>query len=181
MSWFLGMKIEVSEDVVKISQVDYINRMLEKFGMKDCKQLSTPIAEKVSAISGGNAVDNGQYRAIVGSINYLACSSRPDIAFAAHFLSGQTQDPKWCHWVAAKHVLRYLQGAKREQLTYRKCHGGLKLLSYSDSDYANKANKHKSVSGDCSFLGENTGAVSWASKLQGVVADSTTHAETNAA
>ena len=45
LKWFLGMKFEFSDGIVEISQVNFIDNLLIKFIMSDCKSVSTPLAE----------------------------------------------------------------------------------------------------------------------------------------
>jgi hypothetical protein len=49
------------------------------------------------------------YRQLIGSLMYLV-NTRPDICFTVNTLSQFMMEPRRVHWVAAKHVLRYLQG-----------------------------------------------------------------------
>lgn len=44
------------------------------------------------------------YRAIVGSLNYLAWHSRPDISFAVQQLSRHMHKPTHSHWSALSRV-----------------------------------------------------------------------------
>jgi hypothetical protein len=83
-------------------------------------------------------------------------------------------NPKECHLVAAKRILRYLVHTHNFGLWYPK---GSKfdLLGYSDSDYAGSKVDQKSTSGICQFLGRSL--VSWSSKKQNCVAFSTAEAE----
>ena len=61
-----------------------------------------------------------QYQSAVGSLLYLSTRTRPDIAFAvgnvALFCSNPTKD----HWIALKHVMRYLRGTCQFGLHYVK-------------------------------------------------------------
>ena len=44
-------------------------------------------------------------------------------------------EPRRVHWVAAKHILRYLQGTMEYGLDYRQG-DGVSLASYTDFDWA---------------------------------------------
>ena len=45
--WFLGMQINCSENGnIRVNQKSYVERLLQRFGMEDCKAVSTPLAEK---------------------------------------------------------------------------------------------------------------------------------------
>ena len=189
LSWFLGMNVTVNENSITVNQEKYIANLLKKFGMSDCKALSTPMAEHVKLtkdmcpLKGSDEermMSERNYRGLIGSLNYLSLSSRPDIAQASHVLSSFLENPGEQHWVAAKHVLRYLQGTKDLCLTFKKCDSGMGLVGYSDSDWAGNEDHRKSTSGYCFKLNESSACVSWLSKVQGTVATSTAEAEMNA-
>ena len=46
-------------------------------------------------------------------------NTRPDICFAVNSLSQFMVEPRRVHWVAAKHVLHYLQGTLDYGLDYK--------------------------------------------------------------
>ena len=118
------------------------------------------------------------YRSLIGCLNYLALSSRPDICFASNALSSFVENPGEVHWKAAKRVLRYLRGTMEQTLTFRKTQI-LDLLSFSDADWAGNIDNRRSTSGFCFKLSESSGAISWGCKAQKTVATSTAEAEFN--
>ena len=79
-------------------------------------------------------------------------NTRPDICFAVNTMSQFMCEPKRVHWVAAKHILRYLQGTVDYGLDYRQG-DGVRLASYTDSDWAGCASDRKSTSRCCFGLG----------------------------
>jgi hypothetical protein len=107
------------------------------------------------------------------SMMYLALGTRPDIVFAISKLSGFLDCYGTAHWQAAIRVLRYLKGTRLMSLTL----GGtqpIALVGHGDTDYANDASR-KSIMGYTFSLG--SGAISWASRKQKVVAVSSTESE----
>ena len=77
------------------------------------------------------------------------------------------------HWKTVKMILRYIRGTSDVALCYR----GLKFTvrGYKDSDFAGDLNKSKSTTSYVfTLVGE---AVSWVSKLQIILALSTTEAK----
>ena len=121
------------------------------------------------------------YRWIVGFINYLATTTRPDLAFAVHCLSRFVQNPGHVHYLAAKHVLRYLRGTSDLALVYRHDRAGILLTGYTDSDFAGDRDSRRSTSGYCFFTQRESAAIRWCSRRQSIVAMSTAEAEVNAA
>ena len=182
LKWFLGMKFEVSDGIIEISQETFIDNLLIKFGMSDCKSVSTPLVEKQKftkfAQTDKPDIDNTTYRSLVGSLNLLALSTRPDLSQAAHALGSFLEVPKMEHWIAAKHVLRYLKGTKHLNLTFRKATSvDDNLAGYSDSDWAGNIDNRKSTIGFCFNMCKNSGSISWASKIQNSIATSSAEAK----
>jgi hypothetical protein len=86
-------------------------------------------------------------------------------------------NPSRDHHLALKHLLHYLHGTRYRGITY---HGNdehriNKLYGFVDAEYAGDSNTRKSRTGYVMMM--NSGAISWKSKLQTVVANSTTDAE----
>jgi hypothetical protein len=81
--------------------------------------------------------------------------------------------------VAAKRVLRYLQGTKDLSLVYEASskddYGKPSIVGFSDADWGGDLETRRSTTGYLFKLG--SGAVSWASKLQPTVALSSAEAE----
>jgi hypothetical protein len=76
-------------------------------------------------------------------------------------------DPKECHLVVVKRILRYLVHTPYIRLWYPKG-STFGLIEYSDSDYARCKVDSKSTSETCQFLGRSL--VYWSSKKQTSVA-----------
>jgi hypothetical protein len=110
---------------------------------------------------------------MIGSLLYL-CASRPGILLSLCMCARFQSDPKECHLVAIKRILRYLVVMPCFGIWYPKG-STFDLIGYSDSDYAGCKVDRKSTSGTCQFLGRSL--VSWSSKKQTYVALSTAEAE----
>jgi len=83
-------------------------------------------------------------------------------------------EPRRVHCVAAKHILRYLQGTTDFGLDYRQG-DGVRLAGYTDSNWAGCASDRKSTSRCCFGLG--SAIVSWINRKQLSVALSSAEAE----
>jgi len=101
-------------------------------------------------------------------------ATHPDITFAIGQLASFLECYRPEHWSVAVRVLWYLKGTRSLCLTLSGINS-LRLLGYSDSDYANCIDTSHSIGGYCFSLG--SGAISWSSKKQCVVADSSCYAE----
>ena len=85
-------------------------------------------------------------------------------------------EPGPAHWRAAKNVLRYLKGTKELGIIYGKDKRDQRaLMGYSDSDFAGDVENRYSTSGACFLFGGS--AISWRSKKQSIVAQSSVEAE----
>lgn len=85
---FLGIKVERYENQIKISQPKYIDGMLKRFGMEECRPTSTPMEPKPQFEHEGNIELTKQpYKELIGCLSYLMLSTRPDIAAAVNTFS----------------------------------------------------------------------------------------------
>ena len=110
---------------------------------------------------------------MIGSLLYLTVT-RPDIQFAVCLCVRFQCSPRTSHRQAVKRILRYLHFTPEFGLWFS-ASSSLSLYGYSDADYASCRVERKSTSGTCQFLG--TSLVSWSSRKQFSVAQSTTEAE----
>ncbi|XP_042983347.1 secreted RxLR effector protein 161-like [Carya illinoinensis] len=114
------------------------------------------------------------YASVVGSLIYAQICTRPDISFADGMLGRYQSNPGMSHWKVVKRVLRYLQGTKDYQLTFRRT-DNLEVTGYSDSDFVGCSDSRKSISGYVFLLA--SGAISWKSMKQTITASSIMEAE----
>ena len=189
----LGMEIERTKNELKIYQRNYIRKILEKFKMSDCKKVDTPIEDSkynkefnpTNSLMKKNE-ENSEipfanrelYYQAVGSLNYLSCTTRPDISFATNVIARHMSNPLEKHWTQVKRIFRYLKGTIDYSLTYTKDPTDKffrKIVGYSDASYAPNPNDRKSVG--AYIFNYNGGAISWSSKRQSIVALSSCEAE----
>uniref|UniRef100_A0A2N9IKJ5 Integrase catalytic domain-containing protein n=1 Tax=Fagus sylvatica TaxID=28930 RepID=A0A2N9IKJ5_FAGSY len=133
-----------------------VKQFLSKnFDMKDMGEASYVIGIKIHRDRfQGNRMKNIPYASAVGSLMYAQVCTRPDIAFAVGMLGRYQSDPGLDHWRAAKKVMRYLQGTKDYMLMYRRTEQSGRYIFMMAS-----------------------GAVSWRSAKQTLIATSTMEAE----
>jgi hypothetical protein len=79
--------------------------------MEDCRPMLTPMTTNLRKMNSSESelVDPTLYRQLIGSLMYLV-NTRPNICFVVNTLSQFMVESRRVHWVAAKHVLRYLRG-----------------------------------------------------------------------
>ena len=74
---------------------------------------------------------------VVGSIQYITCVTRPDLALAAHSLAKHMSASAKVHWLAAQHVMRYLQKTVNSDLQFSASKGYSVVEAYSVTEFAN--------------------------------------------
>jgi len=182
----LGISITRNSSACSISllQPQFIDKIVEQFGQSDAHPTAVPMMTGLQLRRPNKTVPPSSqlttwqqrtpYQSLVGSLIYLANATRPDIAYAVRCLASFMDCYKQDHWNAAIRVLRYLKGTRSLNLTL----GGEqhpKLFGYSDSDYANCLDTSRSVGGYCFSLG--SGIISWSSRKQRTVTDSSCYAK----
>ena len=135
--------------------------------------MTTNLTKLRESATSSQSVDSTLYRQLIGSSMYLM-HTRPDICYTVNALSQAMSDPKHIHWIVAKHILRYVRGTITYRLRYTSS-SALLIVGYADSDWVGSAVDRKSTSGYC-FSMEST-MISWFSRTQGSIAQSTTEAE----
>lgn len=180
--WMLGMAItrDRTARTIKLDQSLYVLKLLERFNLQQCKTSDTPAeCNNNEQDVEDELTDLRQYQVKVGSLLYLAISTRPDIAFAVHQLSRHMVSPHRRHDKAADRVLRYLAGTQNKGLTFGRAGpqpgGGVEISAYADADWGSNRTDRKSVTGWIARV--NGDPVSWACKKQNAVALSTCEAE----
>ena len=193
---YLGQRIIRHRDnkIIQVSQSDLIVDLLDEWSLTDCKTLPVPLHHNPSSLppSPPNACSDIpddkiliSYQRLVGSLTYLAISTRPDIAYAAMALGQFNSTPTRAHLICAKGVLRYLAGTVSLCLQFPSpsfsspndpSRSSLpSTCGFSDADWASDEKDRKSISGYCFFFLDSL--VSWSSRKQRIVSTSSTESE----
>ena len=88
MHYFLGMEVWKNADGISPGQGKYAVEILKRFGMMDCKAMTTPMASNLKLLSDASSesVDATMYRQMIRSLMYLM-NTRPNIFFVVNTLS----------------------------------------------------------------------------------------------
>eukprot|EP00253_Pinus_taeda_P009013 PITA_09013 len=183
-SYVIGIKIHRDrfQGILGLSQETYINKILERFQMKDCSPSVAPIV-KGDRFNLNQCLKNDfereqmkniTYASAVGSLMYAQVCTRPDIAIVVGMLGRYQSDPGLDHWRVIKKVMRYVQGTKNYMRMYRQM-DNLEVIGYSDFDFAGCVDSRKSTSGYIFMMASRD--VSWRSAKQTLIATSTMEAE----
>jgi hypothetical protein len=121
----------------------------------------------------GEHVDQKEYRSMIRSLLYLT-ATKLDIQFLVCLCARFQVSPRTSHRQAVKRIFRYLRHTLDFGLWYS-ASSSLALHGFLDTDLAGYQLDRKFTSGTCQFLGSSL--VSWSSRKQSSVAQSTTEAE----
>jgi hypothetical protein len=129
--------------------------------MIEAKQSKTPCisGSKLSKLKGEPLTDPTPYRKIVGALQYCTLT-RPEIAYSVNQLCQHMHALTTTHWIAAKRVLRYLNGTADHGLYYTK--SNLQVNAFCDSDWAGCPDDRRSTTGFAVFLGDCL--IAWSAK-----------------
>jgi hypothetical protein len=174
---FLGLEVEHTKEGIFLGQQKYTKYILERYGLLDCKPISTPMDPNVKfkVDDDKNLEDVTMYQKMVGSLIYLTLT-RSDIPYSVGVVSRYMRNPKKSHLDAVKHILRYVKGIINFGILYKKIKD-CQLVGYCDADYTGDYDTRRSSTGYYFSLG--SGIISWCSKRQPIVALSSTEQNTD--
>jgi hypothetical protein len=134
MHYYLGLEVWQKRGEIFLWQGKYVVKILQKFGMMDCKSMETPMVTDLRKLrdSDSDTVDSSLYQQLIGSLMYLI-NTWPDICFVVNTLSQFQVEPRHEHWIVAKHILRYLRGMLNYGLRYAS-HSDIQLHEFTNSD-----------------------------------------------
>jgi hypothetical protein len=175
LQFFLRIQIKQAKEGTFVHKAKYTKDILKKFKMDYSKPLSTLMSTTTTtdADEDGEPVDLKEYQSMIRSILYLT-ATRLDIQFSVCLCARFQASPRTSHRQAVKRIFRYLRYTLELSLWYS-ASSFLSLLGFSDADFAGCRVNRKSTSGTCQFLGSSL--VSWSSRKQSSVAQSTTDVE----
>lgn len=121
LKYFLGLEVGQRGNGISVSQKKYVNDLLQRFGMVNCKKADTPMNtnDKFNNGDDGLPTDEFRYRSLIGGLIYVT-HTRLDITFAVSILSRFMHGPTVNHFGAAKRVLRYLAGTMDYGIWYER-------------------------------------------------------------
>ena len=134
-TYYLGIKLNQKEEGIFISLESYVNKILKKFKMNDCKSISTLVEceVKLSIHEEGKGVDLTFFQSLVRSLRYLTCT-RLDILYAVGLVSRYVENSKNTHFKAAKRIVRYIKDTINFGLLYS-FSNDYKLVGYISSNW----------------------------------------------
>jgi hypothetical protein len=181
---YLGIDIHrTSDGYLELCQPGLINKIIKACGLQDQSSThNTPSTMILTADATGPCREHQwNYHSIIGMLNYLASSTRPDIAFAVHQCTRFTTAPCRVHELAVWRIVRYLKGTTTKGYILKPT-SDLDLNCFVDADFAGTWSA--STADNPSSVKSRTGyvitfascPVLWCSKHQTEIALSTTEA-----
>ena len=192
---YLGIKIvQAKEGLMTMSQPHLINSILKDLNLVDesmaprkgvkLKNLPSLTSRQIGPDTDGAPLDAPwHYRSIIGKLNFLEKSTRPDISFVVHQLARFVTNPKQSHGHAIKHLARYLLGTRDKGIVFNP-NPPLSLTCHVNADFAGNWN-HKEAPNNADTARSRSGFIVffagaplfWQSKLQTVISLSTAESE----
>ena len=142
--YVIGIRIHRDrfQGILGLSQETYINKVLERFQIKDYSPSIAPIVKSDRFNLNqcpkndleSEQMKNILYAYAVRSLMYAQIFISPDIIFIVRMLRRCQSNPGVDHWRAAKKVMRYLQGTMDYIFMYRRT-DNLEVIGYFDIDF----------------------------------------------
>ena len=177
-SKIVSIEITIDNDLIAISQSKYIESILKKKGLEQVNPVAMPMDPNALLIPNpeGNKGDRSNlFARLLGELQYIANTTRPDIAYVVNRLALYTANPSLQHIGALKRILRYLSGTRTHGIVYRALPQEPSFFfGYTDALFGN-VDDCRSISGYV-FLAGN-GAITWCLRKQITITLSLTKAE----
>jgi len=134
LSYFLGLEASPTPDDLFISHLKYVQDIFTHAQLLDSKPVHTfmVVSQHLTADSSPFS-DPTLHRSLVAALQFLTIT-RPDIAYAVNSVSQFLLAPTADHFLAVKHILRYVKGTLHFGLTFRPSTVPSTLVAYSDAD-----------------------------------------------
>ena len=110
---------------------------------------------------------------MISKLQYIV-HTKPDIALAVCIIARILANPRENNQMTIKRILRYLKGNEDYGFQYKKG-GNFDLKTFTDVDWGGSVDARKSTSAKALFVGKRL--VSWTSKKQNFISQSTTQVE----
>ena len=181
---YLGINVtRPTKDTIQLNQPALTRRIVDSLKLTDQRQHQTPADRILTSDKNGiERKSDFHYRSLIGQLNYLTASTRPDILYATHQCARFCNDPKNSHEIAAKRIACYLRGTIERGIILKpdRSRG---FECYVDADFAGSWSPQEALDPTACF--SRTGyiifyagcPIIWSSKMQNTIALSTTEAE----
>ena len=123
ISDYLGVHItRTDQGKLELTQRKLIDTILKDMNiLAETKTRKVPAKTSVLLTKGENKEPHKatwKYRSIIGKLNFLEKSTRPDIAYAVHNCARFMENPRENHTAAITDIVRYLKGTRDKGIIY---------------------------------------------------------------
>jgi hypothetical protein len=110
LTFFLGIQVKQTKEGTFVHQAKYTKDLIKKFPMDDAKPVSSPMSmtTTLDLDEDGEAVDQREYRSMIGSLLYLTVT-RPSIQFTVCLFAHFQASPCTSHHQAVQQIFRYFK------------------------------------------------------------------------
>lgn len=183
LHYYLGTEFEVvrQQDIYKvgISNKQKIEKLVKKYQQEQTKEKSTPITyhknQEEPQEDDQIPVQPKLLRSLIGGLNYVCASSKPECAFALSVAAAKQDIPIWKNMKAALQILIYMRDRVNEKLWMEAIDSERVLEMYTDGSFKNRFDDGQSRSGYAVYV--HSCLVDWHSSKQEKVAASPAEAE----
>jgi histone deacetylase 1/2 len=195
---YLGVKVELLPDgAIKLTQPHLIDQVLKDLNLLQSNQEGSKYSPKVCDTPAQSTTilqrdpegpaheESWSYCSVIGKLNFLEKSSRPDLAYSVHNCARFSSAPKVAHSKAVKRIGRYLAGTRNKGIIMTP-DPTRSVEVHADADFSGLYDPETAIFDPVTAKSRTGYLVSymgcpiiWASKLQTETAISTTEAEYN--
>ncbi|KAH9401585.1 hypothetical protein TYRP_016981 [Tyrophagus putrescentiae] len=159
---FCGVEISFGDGKFLLSQTLLIDELVRAYGLTEGREYAESPLPEWGDYTEGEVDLNLPIKNLIGSLQFIASRTRPDIAASLNYLSRQTSKPTQRLFNACKYLLRYVKKTRDLKLILgRQSQEG--LVIFTDASHAPLPDR-KSITGVVVQLFGST--VAWASKKQ---------------
>ena len=138
--------------MLALSHTLYIDKILARFSMENSKKRTLPFRHGIhiskeqsqKTLEQKERMSRIPFASAVGSLMYAMLCTRPNICYAVGLVSRYQSDLGEEHWIALKHILKYLRRTRDYMLVYSS--GSLETIGYTDSNFQGDIDSRKSTS-----------------------------------
>ena len=147
LSDYLGIKVtQLQDNKISLTQPHLIDDIIRdmKFAANTKPKVLPASSSMIIQrdLDGPEFDEHWDYRSVIGKLNFLEKSTRPDIAYAVHQCARFSANPKKSHANAVKQIVRYLIGTRDKGIIIAPT--GNEFEVYCDSNFVGDYNKDTS-------------------------------------
>jgi hypothetical protein len=172
------LSLLISSNLTCINHTDHIIKLNKGHDLlPSTSSTSSPSFSKLRLVTNdGETINRENYQSLIGQLQYISNTTRPDITYCVNSLSRFANNPGRAHWDAAKRAISYVSSTHNLSIGYAQGNPDtkLKLTAYSDADWAGDSDCY-SIGG--SVIQLNGSPVMWTSKKLKIIAMSSAKSE----